>query len=53
MSTRAAQLGGTFAIRRARLGGVIVELRIPLPPRPSDIDRDPEEHGSEPGDEDA
>jgi signal transduction histidine kinase len=31
MASRAAELGGTFALRRARLGGLRVEVRIPWP----------------------
>ncbi len=31
MFTRVGDLGGTLAFRRARLGGVRVEIRIPLP----------------------
>lgn len=31
MQTRAEQLGGTLAIRRSRLGGIAVRVRIPLP----------------------
>jgi signal transduction histidine kinase len=50
MTTRAAELGGTFAIRRARRGGVVVELRIPLP---SKTDSDPDEQDSEMRSEDA
>ncbi len=38
MDSRVSDLGGTMAFRRARLGGVRVEIRIPLPlqvgPRP-------------------
>ena len=38
MDSRVSDLGGTLAFRRARLGGVRVEIRIPLPlrvgPRP-------------------
>ena len=29
MAKRAHELGGTFAVRRAKLGGVRVEVRIP------------------------
>jgi signal transduction histidine kinase len=31
MASRAAELGGTFALRRARLGGLRVEVRVPWP----------------------
>jgi signal transduction histidine kinase len=31
MCSRAAEAGGTFALRRSRLGGVRMEVRIPLP----------------------
>lgn len=31
MDSRVADLGGTLAFRRARLGGVRVEIRVPLP----------------------
>jgi len=31
MASRAAELGGTFALRRARLGGLCVEVRVPWP----------------------
>jgi len=31
MATRAMELGGSFALRRARLGGVRVEVVLPLP----------------------
>ena len=31
MDSRIADLGGSLAFRRARLGGVRVEMRIPLP----------------------
>jgi signal transduction histidine kinase len=31
MATRAAELGGTFALRRARLGGLRIEVRVPWP----------------------
>ena len=38
MESRIGDLGGSLAFRRARLGGVRVEMRIPLPlqvgPRP-------------------
>lgn len=34
IDSRIADLGGTIAFRRARLGGVRVEMRIPLPLRP-------------------
>jgi hypothetical protein len=34
METRVAELGGRLAFRRARLGGVRVEIRIPLPLAP-------------------
>jgi len=33
METRVGDLGGTLAFRRARLGGVRVEIRVPLPLR--------------------
>lgn len=33
MAARAEKLGGTLAFRRARLGGVRIEVRIPLPVR--------------------
>lgn len=35
MAARAEKLNGTLAFRRARLGGVRVEVRIPLPIRPA------------------
>ncbi|MTD15494.1 GAF domain-containing protein [Nakamurella sp. YIM 132087] len=44
MATRAEKLGGTLAFRRARLGGVRVEVRIPLPLhrlRPPEFATDP------------
>jgi signal transduction histidine kinase len=31
MASRAAELGGTFALRRARLGGLRIEVRVPWP----------------------
>jgi len=31
MASRAAELGGSFALRRARLGGLRVEVRVPWP----------------------
>jgi signal transduction histidine kinase len=31
MASRAAELGGTFALRRARLGGLRVEVHVPWP----------------------
>jgi hypothetical protein len=31
MESRVGDLGGSLAFRRARLGGVRVEMRIPLP----------------------
>jgi hypothetical protein len=31
MDSRISDLGGSLAFRRARLGGVRVEMRIPLP----------------------
>ncbi|GAA2344225.1 two-component system sensor histidine kinase MnoS [Saccharopolyspora halophila] len=34
MSARAAELGGTLNIRRSRLGGVTLQLRVPLSPSP-------------------
>lgn len=34
MAERAERLGGTMSVRRARLGGVRVEFRIPLPVEP-------------------
>ena len=33
MDSRVGDLGGSLAFRRARLGGVRVEIRIPLPLR--------------------
>jgi hypothetical protein len=33
MAFRAEKVGGTLAFRRARLGGVRIEVRIPLPVR--------------------
>ena len=35
METRVGELGGSLAFRRARLGGVRVEIRIPLPLAPA------------------
>ena len=35
IESRVAELGGSLAFRRARLGGVRVELRIPLPLPPT------------------
>lgn len=35
IETRMADLGGSVAFRRARMGGVRVELRLPLPLRPA------------------
>jgi len=35
IESRIAELGGTIAFRRARLGGVRVEMRIPLPITPT------------------
>jgi signal transduction histidine kinase len=32
MASRAEDLGGTFAIRRARLGGVLIDVTVPGPP---------------------
>ena len=34
MESRISELGGSLAFRRARLGGVRVEMRIPLPSDP-------------------
>jgi signal transduction histidine kinase len=31
MATRAGELGGTFALRRARLGGLRIEVDVPWP----------------------
>jgi len=31
MATRARELGGTLAIRRSRMGGVLLQIRVPLP----------------------
>ena len=33
MAVRAEKVGGSIAFRRARLGGVRIEVRIPLPVR--------------------
>jgi signal transduction histidine kinase len=44
MASRAAEHRGTFAIRRARLGGVLVQVRIPLP-QPSRTEGDPDQQG--------
>jgi hypothetical protein len=33
MAVRAEELGGSLAFRRARLGGVRIEVRVPLPIR--------------------
>jgi signal transduction histidine kinase len=45
MAARAAQHGGRFAIRRGRLGGVLLETVLPLPhaspPGPGDQDSEP------------
>jgi signal transduction histidine kinase len=30
MASRCEELGGTFAVRRSRLGGVRTEVRVPL-----------------------
>lgn len=35
IESRVSELGGTLAFRRARMGGVRVELRVPLPITPS------------------
>ena len=34
MESRVGELGGSLAFRRARLGGVRVEIRVPLPLAP-------------------
>lgn len=36
IDSRIAELGGSIAFRRARIGGVRVEMRLPLPLRPTD-----------------
>jgi signal transduction histidine kinase len=41
MASRAAELGGTFALRRARLGGLRIEVRVPWPLSVNTIVRQP------------
>lgn len=37
MADRAARIGGTFSVRRARLGGVAISVQVPVgPPRPEE-----------------
>jgi signal transduction histidine kinase len=53
MASRAAQHAGTFAIRRARLGGVTIEVRIPLAQPTPAPDRIPAQPAAEPRSETA
>jgi signal transduction histidine kinase len=37
MAARARELGGTLAIRRSRMGGISLQLRVPLPSMSSEV----------------